>query len=56
MKKFIWRVHFTLAVMWIFRDHKGCQLKLGWKTSKTTVYKSFPPYEAALEEISEWYS
>lgn len=55
MKTLIWRIAFTLAVMKIFSEFKGSQIKLGWRTSKSTKYKHLPPYQAALEEIGEWY-
>lgn len=55
MNELIWRIRFTLAVMKIFEDFRGFQIKLGWTVSKKTKYKHLPPYEAALEEISEWY-
>jgi hypothetical protein len=44
-----------LAVMWIYRDFKGLQLKLGWTVSGRTKYTYMKPYDAALEEIGDWY-
>jgi len=55
VNRLVWRVRFTLAVMWIFRDFRGFQLKLGWTVSNKTKYDYLPPYEAAIEEITEWY-
>lgn len=55
MKEIIWRIGFTLSLMWIFREFKGWHIKLGWRSSKSTKYKHLSPYQAALEEISEWY-
>ena len=37
---------------------KGNHFKLGWKVSgdKYDEYKHMKPWDAAIEEISEWYS
>ena len=59
MKNLLWRIQFTLAVVWIFSKPKGAfkgnHFKLGWKVSKTTKYKKLTPFKAAVEEITEWY-
>ena len=55
MRRLIWRIKFTIAVMWIFRQFAGWQLKLGWTVSGKTKYGHLAPYDAALEEIGEWY-
>jgi hypothetical protein len=61
MTKLLWRIRFALAVRKIFSKPKGAftgnHLKLGWKVSgdKYDEYKDWQPYEAALQEIGEWY-
>jgi hypothetical protein len=55
MIRLLWRIRFMLAVMWIYRDFKGLQLKLGWTVSGRTKYTYMKPYDAALEEIGDWY-
>ena len=40
-----------MSVIWIFRSHKGTNIRLGWKTSKKTSYKHLSPWQAALAEI-----
>lgn len=62
MGKFIWRVRFMLAVVKIFSKPKGAfeghHFRLGWRVSGCVYkdYKGMEPYQAALDEISEWYS
>ena len=56
MKTLFWRVRFTISVVWIFRDFRGFHISLGWRCSKNTKYKHLPPYQAALEEIGDWYT
>jgi len=55
MNNILWRIKFTLSVIWIFRSHKGTSIRLGWKTSKKTSYKHLSPWHAALAEIEDWY-
>ena len=52
----IWKIKFTIATMWILRDHGGIRnMGLGWRMSLYTKFKHLKPYEAALEHITEWY-
>jgi len=65
MGKFIWRVRFAFAVHSIFAKPKRAftgssysKLRLGWRVSGCVYedYKGMEPYQAALDEITEWYS
>lgn len=58
MKKIVWRIKFAYAVGWIFRDFSGSQYGLGWRVSKKAwdKYKYLKPKEAAMQEITEWYT
>ena len=60
--KIIWRIKFAFATKKIFSKPKGAftgrKFFLGWKVSGKVYekYKNKKPWDAALEEISEWYS
>jgi hypothetical protein len=62
MTKLVWRIRFAFAVRKIFSKPKGAftgnHLALGWKVSgdKYEEYKDMIPWDAAMEEISAWYS
>jgi len=56
VSKLWWRIVFTFAVVKILWQFKGMFISLGWRLSRTTKYQNLPPYQAALEEIGDWYS
>ena len=55
----LWRIQFTLAVSWILRDYwlkfGKLYLGLGWDISRT-MKQNKKPYQAALDEITRWYT
>ena len=62
MTKLIWRIKFAIATRIIFSKpkeaFKGRKLLLGWRVSGEVYedYKGMEPHQAALDEITRWYS
>jgi intein-encoded DNA endonuclease-like protein len=58
----LWRIQFAHSTAKIFSKPEGAftgnyftRFRFGWKVSSKTKYKHLKPYDAALEEIGEWY-
>lgn len=62
MSDLIWRIRFSLAVSWILRgswwEFKKTYLDLGWFASSRADedIRKKKPYQAALDEITRWYT
>ena len=58
----IWKIRFTLAVSWILRESwwefKTLYLGLGWDAASRIdkELRKKTPYQAALDEITRWYT